>query len=95
MAISKKVIRVKVFNSTSCGYCPICGRDFGYIDEYNIDSIDAHHQTRKTMNISRACGYGFDKAMKEFTDGDCIWVHRDCHKAIHKMYGKGTVVVGL
>ncbi len=93
MAISKIKIRLRVFNATTTGFCRYCGRPFGRIDLNTINTIQCHHQNGKTMNLSRACGYGFNKAMEEFIQHDCIWLHTDCHKAFHKKEGRGPRMV--
>lgn len=88
MAISKTKIRLQVFNATNNGICRYCGRPLGRIDLDTIDTIQCHHQSGKSMNLSRACGYGFIKAMEEFTKHDCVWLHDECHKAFHKTHGR-------
>ncbi len=93
MAISKSKIRYKVYRSTSNGVCAYCKRPFGIITADNINEIDVHHQTYKTMTVSRACGYGYEKALTEFKKGDCVWLHRDCHTEVHHKKGKGPCTI--
>lgn len=90
---SKKVIRLKLYEATSNGKCAICQESFGYRDERNISFIDVHHQTCKTMTISRACAYGYKTALEEYTRGDCVWVHHECHMILHDEKGQHCVRV--
>lgn len=94
MAISKTAIRLRIYEATSSGRCAYCGRSFGIVTLGNVQDLDVHHQRAKTMTISRACGYGYRTALKEYVYGDCVWVHRNCHLDIHLKAGcKGPVVI--
>lgn len=83
--VNNKLELLRITLSKQGNKCLICNKAFIDINEYNTDEIVAHHQGKKTIDISNACNKKISIAYDEFINGNCVWLHASCHRIMHKV----------